>query len=343
MPTIATTATRGALALGGALALAAGTAQAQEVTLNVVSGSPTGHIISVGGVEPWMACVTDAAGERVAFNYYPGGQLVALRELQAALESNVADAVPIPIGYVSDKLPLNGVSMLPGLGSTAGEIIGAYSASVRSGPLAEEFAAVDAVPIWVMGFPPYQIVSTDGVIDSLADFEGKVIRSAGGTMTLAIEQLGAAPAEIPVSDMYVALERGTVDGTISALASIKPYNVQEIMESISTNGAFGTFTNVFAINAGVWEGIPEDLQQVMMDCGAQVEASIADRMDGEAGELAAEFADLGIEVFEFTDDALAELNEPLSAVQADWVSRLAERGLPAQQVLDDYKAQIGAE
>jgi len=332
---------RTALFAGAALAFVLPPAQAQDVTLNIVHGSPEGHIIAAGGVEPWMSCVTEAAGDRVAFNYYPAGQLSGLRELQAALESGVADAVPIPIGYVSDRLPLNGVAMLPGLGGSADEIITAYSAAVREGILAEEFAAIDAVPIWVMGFPPYQILSTGDPISDLAGFEGKVIRSAGGTMTLAIEMLGAAPAEIPISDTYVALERGTVDGTISALASIKPYNIQELMTGVSTNGAFGTFTNVFAINANVWESVPADLQEVMMDCGFQVEESIAETMDTEATQLAEEFAGMGIEVFEFSDEQLSEINGPLSEVQQDWVDRLEERGLPAQQVLDEYLARIG--
>ena len=328
-----------ALTVSAGALLAGGEALAQRVTMSVVTGSPPAHIISDGGVKPWMACVTKAMGKDIHFNYFPSGQLIALRELQSGLESGVADSVPVPVGYVSERLPLNGVSMLPGLGTTSKEIISAYSKAIRTNAhLAAEFAKINAVPIWVMGFPPYQIVSMGKPMRTLADFKGSVVRSAGGTMTLAIKTLGAAPAEVVVSDLYVAMDRGTVNSTISALASLKPYNLQEIMKSVSTNGAFGTFTNVFAANSAFWAKLPKDVQQTFLECGRSVEDSIAARMDAEAVELAKEFAARGITVFEFNQKEAAEIQGALAAVHNDWVDRLRKRGLPAAEVLESYKS-----
>lgn len=326
-------------ALAAASSVLALSASAQTINMSVVTGSPPGHIISDGGVEPWMACVSDALDDRIHFDYFPSGQLVALRELQAGLESGIANAVPIPVGYASDRLPLNNVSMLPGLGTSAQEIISTYSRAIRENEaIAAEFEEINAVPIWAMGFPPYQIISTGPAMRTLADFSGRVVRSAGGTMTLSIQSLGAAPAEVTVADLYVSMERGVVDSTISGLQSVKPYNLQEIMQSVSTNGAFGTFTNVFSINGDFWAELPEDVQTVMSDCGRQVEQSIAARMDAESVTLAEEFAALGIDVFEFDEAGAAEINGQLAAVLDDWATRLEDRGLPAREVLEHYQA-----
>ncbi|MDF1792712.1 MAG: hypothetical protein P1U88_12420 [Thalassobaculaceae bacterium] len=326
--------------VGGSLLSAAVAAQAQDVTMSVVTGSPPKHIISQG-VEHWMGCVTKAQGDKVAFSYYPAGQLVSLRELQPGLEDGVADSVPIPVGYASEKLPLNGVSMLPGMGSSATAIISTYSSMIRNNEaLAEEYAKINAVPLWVLGFPPYQIVSSGPAIRTLEDFKGKVIRSAGGTLTLTIETLGAAPAEIVVADLYVSMQRGTVDGTISGINSVKPYNVQELMKSMSLNGAFGTFANVFAVNADVWAGIPSGIQSDMRQCGADTEAWLSEKMDSESSVLAEEFKAMGIDMFEFSSDELAALNDALSTVHADWTKRLEDRGLPAAKVLEAYRAEL---
>jgi TRAP-type C4-dicarboxylate transport system substrate-binding protein len=331
------------LVFGAAITAATGALAQDKIELTVIHGTPTSHVLSAHGVEPWMACVKEGTGDRVDFKYFPGGQLSRTPDLLKSINSGIADLAPIPIGYVSDKMPLNGVSMLPGLGNTAERIIGAYSKAVKTGPLAKEFAANKAVPIWVMAFPPYQMVSMKGTIQSVGDFNGKVIRSAGGSMNLAISSLGASPAEIPVADMYIALERGTADGTISALSSLKPFNVDELMKSVSTNGEFGTFSNVFSIQARKWKTLPEDVQKVMMDCGEGIETSIAKFMDEETKELEEEFAAKGVTVYQFEPDELKAINQRISAANDDWVKRLSGRGLPAEEVLKSYADLMGAQ
>ncbi|MEX2630350.1 MAG: TRAP transporter substrate-binding protein DctP [Tistlia sp.] len=326
----------GALALGfGARPL-----RAQQVEVTVAHGSPLTHVISTQGVQNWMDRVTDLTGDAVKFNYFPTGQIAQLRELLSALQNGVADFVPIPVGYVSDKLPLNGVSMLPGLGATSKAIVTAHGKGLEGGPLAEEFAAAQAKPLWVMAFPPYQIVSTGAAIKTLEDFQGKVLRSAGGSMNLVIDSLGAAPAEIPVSDMYVALERGTAGGTISALSSLKPYKVDEIMTSASTNGSFGTFVNIFAANTATWDRLPKEIQDAMVQAGEDTQASASSFMDAEIDGLIEEFEAGGKDMYAFAPDQLEAINARLAVVHDDWVKRLDDRGLPAGQVLADFRAAV---
>ncbi|MGR3425109.1 MAG: TRAP transporter substrate-binding protein [Sagittula sp.] len=309
-----------------------------ETALTVAHGFSPTHVIAAQGVDPWMACVKDAAGGDVAFSYFPSGQVAKTTEMLDALENGIANLTTVPIGYVSDRMPLNGVSMLPGMGSSAKEVIATYSAAVKDGILADEFAANEIVPVWVMLLPAYQIVSTKGPLRTPEDFAGKVLRSAGGTMNLTISALGASPAEIPSSDMYVALERGTADATLSALASIKPYNIQELMNAVSTNGAFGSFSVAFSMDKASYEALPDGLRQTFLDCGAQTEAAIAAHLDGEVATLQKEFSDAGVDVYAFTDEELSVINGKLASVVDDWVGRLSGRGLPAAQAVEAYRA-----
>ncbi|MCE8021960.1 TRAP transporter substrate-binding protein DctP [Halomonas sp. MCCC 1A11036] len=318
----------------------ANAAVVQAQSFSFVHGSPEGHMLSRQGAEPWMECVREASEGDVDFSYYPSGQLSSTPELFRALQSRVADVTIIPIGYVSDELPLNGVSMLPGLGSSSKEIVAAYSEAVRDGVLADEFTAQDIMPLFVSVYPPYQMVSMRDKIESADDFRGKVVRSAGGAMNLAISELGASPAEIPIGDTYVALERGTADGTISGFASIKPFSLDEIMSSMSRNGEFGTFSNVFAMRLDDFDALSDELQQVFLDCGERVQEDMANYLDDEVEQLAQEFSEAGIEIYEFSPEALAEINERLEAANEVWVQRLERRGLPAQRVFDEYAVAL---
>ncbi|MFN3209909.1 MAG: TRAP transporter substrate-binding protein DctP [Roseovarius sp.] len=318
----------------------AGGAFAQDTRLTIIHGSPSGHPIT-RAVETWMECIQTTEGPQADVSYYPGGQISGIAELLQGLNNGVGHAAPIAAGYVSEKLPLNGVVMLPGLGSTAQEVMDAYGAALESGPLREEFLSNGVVPIWVMAWPPYQIMSTSDPITSAEDFSGKVVRSAGGTMNLTIESLGAAPAEITIGDVYVAMERGTADATISSFSSIRSYGLAELASSVSFNASFGTFTNVFVIDQDKWTEFSPEMQDKAMACGETTETAMAAFLDAETDELAAEFKEQGIDVYNLSDPQLDAFADAMTAVSNDWADRLEKRGLPARQVLEDYTSRFG--
>ena len=328
-------------AAAGAVLAAPTLLRAQSpVSLTILSGSPDKHVISRGGVAPFMEKLTEMVGDAVSYNYFPSGQLAPLKQLLGAVQSGVGDAAPIPVGYSSDKMPLNGVTMLPGLGESAHQIIAAYRKAMQDPVFMQEYEANDLVPIWNMAFPPYQYVATDEAVKTLDGFSGKVIRSAGGSTNLAIQQLGASPTEVSAGDIYVAMERGTVNATISSYLTIEGYGVAELCKAASRNGSFGNFSNIFCVSARKWEEIPDDVRSAMMEAGAWTEEHVADVMDGEAEELAKKFTELGVEIYDFPEDQLKLINEKLAVVQDDWVERLEGRGVEAQQALEIYRSAL---
>jgi TRAP-type C4-dicarboxylate transport system substrate-binding protein len=327
----------GGLMLGG---LMLGSSASAQTSFSLAHGSPANHVITKEFVEPWMACVKEQAGDKVEFKYFPSGQLANLKELLPALERGVADVAPVPIGYYSDKLPLNGVSMLPGLGSTSEEVVTAYGKTIQSDALTQEFNASGIVPLSVMAFPPYQIVSVSEEIKTPEQFNGKVVRSAGGAMDLVIKSLGGSPAAISIGDTYVALQRGTADATISALASVDGYKLQELAKSISTNGSFGTFVNVMSVRQSKWNEMDDSLKQTFMDCGQKIQLQAAQNLDNAGAGLSKKFADVGVDMFAFTPEQINTMSGKLDVVHQDWVTRLNGRGLPAEVVLQTYKSNF---
>lgn len=311
-----------------------------EVSVTLAHGSPAKHVITKEFVEPWKECVEQSKGSAISFKYFPSGQLAKIRELLPAMETGVADVTPVPIGYSSDKLPLNGVAMLPGLGGSSEDIVSAYWKTLSNNFLADEFAANKIVPISVMAFPPYQIVSASKEIKTPEDFKGKVIRSAGGAMDLIIKSLGGSPATISISDTYVALQRGTADATISALASVDGYKLQELSKAISTNGSFGTFVNVLSVRKDKWEQLSTGQKRVFLDCGAKIQLQSARNLDASGAGLAEKFEKAGVQMFQFSPQQLSQLSTQLGVVHEDWVGRMNSRGLQADAVLKAYKANF---
>src|SRR3546814_7613969 len=129
-------------------------------------------------------------------------------------------------------MPLNGISTLPGLGTTAKNVIAAYTASLKSDVFVQEYDRLGLRPLWNMAFPPYQYVATNGPVKTADGFKGKVIRASGGTTDLAIKALGASPVNIGAGDIYVAMQRGTVNATFSSYLTIRSEENTSALQSL---------------------------------------------------------------------------------------------------------------
>lgn len=328
--------------LGIAAAMSLVGVQAHAEKLILAHGFIANHFWTTKIIEPWMACVKEGTKDAVEFDYFPGGQIVKTTDSLDAMNNGLTHVSSISIGYVSDQMPLSGISMLPNMGETSVEAAAAYRKMVEDGTMFAEELKQNEVHMLVANlFPPYQLITLGGPITKLEDLQSKVIRSSGGALTFALSALGAAPAEMPSSELYVAMQRGTVDGALSALSSVKPYNLQELVKGISTNGRFGSFATLLAIDLDTYNGLAPEVQTVLDSCGAQVEQSVNAFLDEENEQLKAEFAGLGIEVYEFPAEMDAKMVDLLAPVAQQYIDRVAARGLPAQEVYDQYKAALG--
>lgn len=310
-------------------------------TLTVSHGYTPTHDIVTQGFEPWMACVKEATGGTIDFNYFPSGQIASVHDSVDAVNNGLAHISTAAIGYVTDKMPLSGITMLPGVGGSSVQAVKAFRKMLDDGSaIAGEFEQNKVVPLVINMLPTYQVISAVGPIRTLEQFKGKVFRSGGGTMSLAIGAVGGSPAEMGGGDMYVAMQRGTLDASILSLASIKPYNLQELVNAISTNANFGTFPTVLIMDKDSYGKLSSEHQKALSDCGHKIETSMAAYLDAQSKALQDEFAALGIEIYDLSDAESAALNEKLAGVSSDYIARLEARNLPAREVYDAFEAAL---
>ncbi|MBB4285899.1 TRAP transporter substrate-binding protein DctP [Roseospira goensis] len=336
-----TNAWRAALAAMVAAGVSMAGAARAETVLTFADSFPDGHYLAEEGMKYWMQRAEELSDGAISWTYFPAGQIAKAGGILTAVRDGRVDAGYVGIGYFSDKLPLNSVSMLPGMAPTAGAGSPGYWAMLKAdGPLRQEFLDSNAVPMMGVMLDPYQMVMATPPLTTPEDFVGKKVRSGGGAMNLTLESLGATPVAMPAPDMYVAMERGTVDGTLFAINSVKPYRVDELTESVSTNGPFGTFVITIAINKETFEGLAPAEQEALRQAGEETVTHLANYVDANVGKRLEEFRAQGITVYDFPPDVVTVLEEALTEAEADWVRRMSDRGLPAAEVLADFKRRM---
>ena len=105
---------------------------------------------------------------------------------------------------------------------------------------------------------------------TLEDFQGVKIRSHGAAMSDFITGMGGEPVFLDVAEVYTALERGNVDASANSVLLAVPDRLFEVADYMSGPViGFGYTNNV--INKDVWDSIPEDLQQIIIEEGAKAE------------------------------------------------------------------------
>ncbi|WP_449415837.1 TRAP transporter substrate-binding protein [Ochrobactrum teleogrylli] len=321
------------------VALTASTALAEK--LIVTTNVPSTHWSSVQVADPFMGCVSERTKGEIEFEYYHSGQLASNTQALDAVNSGLAHISLVVLSAQSDKLPLTGINMLPGLGKSVAEITAATRAELDGGGLmAEEFAKNNIVPLLINVYPPYQMVSRAAPLDSLASLQGKRISGGGGTLLVTLAELGAVGVETPAADLYIALQQGTIDGSMISLASVTPYSLQEVIKSTSANGHFGTSAGIWSINSGVWNGLADEQRLALQECGLKVEQDLAAWVDNWMEEVQQELKSANVEVFNYSDEQLTEIYKKLEGARIKYIDRLTARGLPAQEAFDQYAKRL---
>lgn len=148
-----------------------------------------------------------------------------------------------------------------------------------------------AIPVAAAG---YQIFLREPVTQSCR-LDGRRIRAAPSYQQL-LQGLGARPVLLPIGAVHAALAAKTLDGVAwSTLGTVdlKWYEVNRYV----LRPTFGVVSHLLLINLDTWQNLPLDLQRLLLEEGAKLEAKAVTRLSKVA---AAEMNDLHVAGMQIT-------------------------------------------
>jgi TRAP-type mannitol/chloroaromatic compound transport system substrate-binding protein len=172
-------------------------------------------------------------------------------------------------------------------------------------------------------------------IESMADLQGLKMRMPGMAGEV-IKRAGAIPVNLPGSEIFTALQTGSIDAT----EWVGPYN--DVAFGLHQTARYYYYPGwqepgpslECIVNRGAWERLPADLQAIVrIACQAASQDILSDYMARNASALAQLEADGQVEIRAFPDSVL----EGLRALASQYVEELAARDAQVAKVWTSYR------
>jgi TRAP-type C4-dicarboxylate transport system substrate-binding protein len=280
-------------------------------------------------LEEWAKLVESKTGGKVKATVYSIGTLTEPCVSYDALVKGIVDVLLAPEGFFPQQFPLNPYIAQFIRGVKTGEAATNIRYDIYNAFPAVRDEYKDVHLLWLGAHPPASVHTTFKV-NSLKDFEGKQIRAAGAQMPW-IKALGAVPVSMPMTDVFMALQKGIIKGTATSNQPLVDFRFAEVTDySYVANFYTGAF--FAAMNLKIYKSLPPDIQTAIDSLNAWGRKTMIDywvkaEIKGE------EFAkQKGHTFITPTKQDLDELYKRLDGVQETWAAEMEAKGKPGKAI-----------
>ncbi len=206
--------------------------------------------------------VKELSHGRMEIRFHPASSLYPGPELIPAVLDGRAEIAPILASYLTDVLLEMGPLELPFMTSSMEEH---KKAAFQLRGFYTEMLAKKGLKLVAMSTWPSQQLFSTAPIRTVADWKGKKVRVYGADSANITRMLGGAPVNIAFGELYSALEKGTVDAAMTSATNAEPMKFFEVSKFLDYWYLAGAAQEWVVVNQKVWDALPKDLQQVVLD------------------------------------------------------------------------------
>lgn len=329
--------------MAAALACAAAPVTGQEVVLKMHQFLPPQANVPNLILVPWAERVMAASDGRIRIDHFPAMQLGGTPpQLVSQVQDGVADIIWVVAGYTPGRFPQLEVFELPFMMTNAEATSRAFWQFAEANMMDADFKDMKILGLWVHG--PGVIHSSRPVAE-LSDLNGLKVRGPTRIITTMLGELGATPVGMPVPAMPEALSKGVIDAGVIPWEVTTALKVPELVSNHTTFGEDALYTTafLFAMNKDKYEALPDDLKAVIdAESGADFSAlagKIMQDNDAPARQLAEA---RGNTIIDLTPNQVSEWKEAASAVEANWIAEMNDKGFDGQALVDQARSLIEA-
>lgn len=276
----------GSLAFAGAQSeVASGTEK--QVLLQVAHvGAPVSP--QQGAADIFANLVSKKTNGSVEIKIYGSSTLGDEREIVEGMVIGTIDGGIVSAGLYGGYYPIMGAFEIPFLFRDR-----AHTLAVDNGPIGQQIllnlskvAKLQAVAIWEHGFR--QMTNNVRPIKTPDDLVGLKIRSPEVPVySNPLRALGAIPVPMSFSELYIALDRGVVDGQHNPLMHVEGQRFYEVQKYLSMLD-FAFTPNVLAFSNKAWAKLSDNQKKLVTEAALEAGNLWSKEAEGEEKRILAE-------------------------------------------------------
>lgn len=236
---------------------------ADPVVLTFAMQNPETAYSSVHCVQPWIKAVEKATKGYVKIQPYYSQTLAKGKDTWNATKLGIADIGWNMHGYWPGMTPLTDVMSLPALpfrsAEKGSEVF--WSIYEKYPQIQREFSDNKVLILYTS--EPYYLITKDKPVHNLEELKGLKIRVAGAPAVDQMSALGGVPVAVGMPDVYLAMQKGVIDGMGAAWEPIIGFRLYEVANYYTQVPFPATYFSI-TMNRQKWNSLPKKIQDAIM-------------------------------------------------------------------------------
>lgn len=327
------------LACAALAATLAGGAHAQTapIKLKLAHFLPSVSNLQKDVLEPWCDTLRKESADRLQCELYPAMQIGgAPPQLLGHVRDGVADIVWTSPSYTANLFPrMEAIELpfvVPGDGLGGSRAMWEYYEQHAQ----KEFERYKVLAVHSGSGQIFN--SVKGPLATLADLKGAKLRSPSRISSKMLSALGAAPVNMPASQITESVSRGVADGALGPWELVTAIKLDEITrfhaEPPAGKPAFIAVAMTLLMNKQKYEALPADLKAVI-DRNSGL--SLVERF-GESWNRATEHsrkraAGLGNTLAVVKPEDYEAMRRAVAGVEAEWIEEVKGKGIDGAELV----------
>lgn len=310
---------------------------AQEFSFRFQSSDPAGNP-NFELQKGWTELVKQKSGGRVQVDLLSAGSIVEYNETQDAVASGIIDGHITDTSYFAGKDPAFGLIANPvGAWSDPDQMID-FVENGGGKELMNELLNPYGLQLIGVGTPGLESLVSRVPLEKVEDLKGVKIRTPEGLIGNFFAAAGAAPVNLPASEVYTSLDKGVIDAGDYSVFSV---NQQQGLNAIAPHPVYPGFHSLplieISMNKEKWDGLPDDVKKLLTDTVKEFQQTWI-RTNKANDQKAVEEAKASgkVTIHNWSEEERAKVRK---IAEGEW-AKVAEKSEMAKKVYDTLTAYL---